>query len=372
MKIETQAVHLGHSTDPLTGAVATPIYLSTTYERDPDGQYSRGYIYTRWDNPNRAALEKSLAGLEKGEAAAAFASGLAAITALLQALGTGDHVVASEELYHGTIHIINDIFGRWGLEATFVDTTDIAAITAAIRPNTKMIYVETPSNPMLRITDINAIANLAKSVGAKSVVDNTWPTPILQRPLELGADLVIQSTTKYAGGHSDVLGGAIITKADDEFFKRVRVVQQIGGAVPSPFDCWLIARGLQTLPCRVREQSANAARIAAYLEEHPRVERVYYPGLASHPGHLIAARQMTGFGAMLSFTVRGGQQEAMGAIAKLKLITRATSLGGVESLIEHRKSIEGPDSQTPDNLLRFSVGLENVDDLIADLETALL
>lgn len=371
MRIETEAIHLGHDIDPQTGAIAPPIYLSTTFEREPDGSYPKGYIYTRWDNPNRNNLEKAVAGIEKGEAAAAFASGLAAIMAVLQTLATGDHVVASYDLYHGTTRILKEIFGPWGLQVTFVDTTDPEQVAAALRPNTKLIFLETPSNPTLKITDIRATVAIARSVGARTVFDNTWATPVLQRPLELGADLVVHSTTKYFGGHSDVLGGIVVGRHDDEFFQRLRFIQQIGGAVPSPFDCWLILRGLQTLPCRMKNHSDNGQKVAEFLASHSQVERVYYPGLASHPGHAVAAAQMNSFGGMLSFQVRGDRQAALAVTGNLKVIKRATSLGGVESLIEHRASIEGPASKTPDNLLRLSVGLENVADLIDDLDNAL-
>ncbi len=371
MRIETEAIHLGHEVDPRTGAISPPLYLTTTFERDADGEYPKGYIYTRWDNPNRRSLETAVAGLEKGEAAAAFSSGLAAIMAVLQVLSTGDHVVASQDLYHGTTRILRDIFGPWGLQVSFVDTTDAAQVAAALRPNTRLIFLETPSNPTLRITDIRATVELARAAGARTVFDNTWATPVFQRPLELGADLVVHSTTKYFGGHSDVLGGAVVGKNDDEFFQRLRLIQQIGGAVPSPFDCWLVLRGLQTLPCRMEKHAANAGAVAAFLAAHPKVERVFYPGLTDHPGHAVAAGQMSGFGGMLSFQVRGGRREALAVTAGVGIIKRATSLGGVESLIEHRASIEGPDSKTPDNLLRLSVGLENAADLIDDLAAAL-
>jgi cystathionine gamma-synthase len=267
--------------------------------------------------------------------------------------------------------MLNDIFIPWGLSVTFVDTTDIAQVKDALQPNTKIVYLETPSNPLLKISDISLVADVAHQAGAFCVCDNTWPTPVLQRPLDLGADIVVHSTTKYFGGHSDVLGGAVISKFKDAFFERLRMIQQIGGAVPSPFDSYLVLRGLQTLNCRMKNHSENAAQIAKYLAYHPKVERVFYPGLSDHPGHDIAVRQMTAFGGMLSFQVCGGKQKALDLTAKVKLIARATSLGGVESLIEHRASIEGPNTKTPDNLLRFSVGLENPDDLIDDLENAL-
>lgn len=371
MNIETRAIHVGHDVDSSTGAIAPPIYLTTTYEREADGSYPKGHVYSRLSNPNRQSLEQAIADLEGGTAAAAFSSGLAAIMSVFQALSAGDHVVVSQDLYHGTVRILKDIFGPWNLQVSFVDATVDSSVTQVLRKNTKLIFLETPSNPTLKITDIQAISAIAHSIGARCVCDNTWATPILQRPLELGADLVIHSTTKYFGGHSDVLGGAVVGKQDDDFFQRLRLIQQIGGAVPSPFDCWLVLRGLQTLPCRIRNHSENARKIAEYLAKHPKVERVYYPGLPEHPGHAIAQRQMSLFGGMLSFQVAGDQANALAVTGKFQLITRATSLGGVESLIEHRSSIEGPESTTPDNLLRFSVGLENVDDLIADLDQAL-
>lgn len=371
MKIETRAIHIGREKDLQTGAIVPPIHLTTTFERDADGDYPRGYVYTRLGNPNRESLEQCIANLENGEAASAFSSGLAAISSIFQALLPGDHVVISQDLYHGTTRMLNDIFIPWGLEVSFVDTTEITEIKDNIKVNTKLVYLETPSNPLLKISDISLVADVAHQNGAVCVCDNTWPTPILQRPLDLGADLVVHSTTKYFGGHSDVLGGAVISKVKDAYFERIRMVQQIGGAVPAAFDSYLILRGIQTLACRVKNHCQNAMEIAKYLAYHPRVERVYYPGLPDHPGHDIAARQMSAFGGMLSFQVRGGKTKAFDLTSKLKLISRATSLGGVESLIEHRASIEGPNTKTPDNLLRFSVGLENVDDLIDELDNAL-
>ena len=371
MKIETRAIHLGHEVDPLTGAIASPLYLSTTFEREPDGSYPRGHIYSRLSNPNRDALERCLAGLENGEGAIAFASGLAAIMNVFQALSPGDHVIASQDLYHGTTHILQDIFEPWGLKVSFIDVTDFSEVEKAVQENTKIIYIETPSNPLLKITDIRALADVAHKIGAICVCDNTWATPILQRPLDLGADIVVHSTTKYFGGHSDVLGGAVICKVKDAFFDRIRMLQQIGGAVPAPFDCWLVLRGIQTLNCRIKNHSESAFTIAKFLQKHPNVERVYYPGLSDHPGYDIAVKQMSQFGGMLSFQIKGSKENALAFTGRLQIIPRATSLGGVESLIEHRASIEGPNSKTPDNLLRFSIGLENVEDLIADLDAAL-
>ena len=370
-RLETRAVHLGHEVDSATGAVAPPIYLTTTYEREADGSYPKGYSYSRSDNPNRRRLETVLADLEGGAAAAAFSSGLAAIAAVFQALQAGDHVIVPRVIYHGTTKILKDIFLPWKLEISFVDTTKPAEVEAAVRDNTKIIYLETPSNPMLGITDIAAIAAIAHAHGAYCVCDNTWATPVLQRPFAFGADIVVHSTTKYFGGHSDVLGGAVVSRRADTFYERIRHIQEIGGAVPSPFDSWLILRGVQTLPWRVRTQSEHALHLAEFLQQHSRVEKVYYPGLPDSEGYAIAKRQMDKAGAMLSFQVRGDRAAALAVTGRLQIIIRATSLGGVESLIEHRRSIEGPESTTPENLLRLSVGLENVDDLIQNLSEAL-
>lgn len=369
--VETLAVHAGRRHDDPSGAVMPPIQLSTTFERGADGSYPTQYVYTRSENPNRIALEECLASLEGGEAAAAFASGMAAIAAILQALGPGDHVLLPDDLYHGTRRYVSEVLGPWGLASDFIDMSDAANVAAARRPNTRLVWVETPSNPLLKIADIAAIAEIAHAGGALVAVDNTWATPIGQQPLALGADLVMHATTKYLGGHSDILGGAVISRRKDEFFERLSTIQKIGGAVPAPFDCWLLLRSIRTLPYRVRAHTANAGAVAHFLAEHPAVEAVHYPGLPQHPNHAVAAAQMRLFGGMLSVQVRGGQAEAMAMAAKVKLFTRATSLGGVESLIEHRASIEGPHGKTPANLLRISVGLEHPDDLIADLAQAL-
>ena len=372
MRIETVAVHAGHAVDPATGAVTPPINLSTTFERAPDGSFHpAGYFYARHGNPNRAALEACVAALEGGAAAAAFASGAAATMSIFQALSAGDHVIAPVDAYHGTIILLRDILGPWGLEATFVDMGDPARVERALRPRTRLIWIETPSNPLLRVSDIAAIARIARSAGARCAVDNTWATPVLQRPFELGADLTMHATTKYLGGHSDVLGGVVVGKTGDEFFQRVKNVQIQGGAVASPFDCWLVLRGIRTLPHRMRAHCENARKVAAFLAGHSRVEAVHYPGLPQHPGHAVAAKQMRDFGGMMSFQVRGGKDEALAAAARLRVITRATSLGGPDTLIEHRASIEPPDKGTPQNLLRLSVGLEHADDLIEDLGQAL-
>ena len=375
MNFETIAAQAAHQIDAATGAVAPPIYLSTTFERDADGEYSRGFVYSRSDNPNRRALEQCLALLEGGEAGnaatAAFASGSAATAAVFQALAPGDHIIAPDDCYHGTSKMLREIFAPWGLQTSFVDMTDVDSVAQAVQPNTRLVWVETPSNPLLKITDITRMAEIAKSAGALCACDNTWASPMLQRPFELGADLVVHSTTKYLSGHEDVTGGAVVGHKDSDFFQRVRLIQNLCGAVPSPFDCWLTLRGIRTLPARMPHHSANAGRLARFLQDNPRVSAVHYPGLPDHPGHDIAAGQMSDFGGMLSFQVAGGRDAAMGVAAGVRLFVRATSLGGTQSLIEHRASIEGPDTQTPDDLLRVSAGLENADDLIADLAQAL-
>jgi cystathionine gamma-synthase len=370
MKIETLAVHAGHTIDSATGAVAAPIYLSTTFERDVDGGYPRGHMYIRNSNPNRDALERGVSALEGGEVAAAFGTGTAAAMALFQALSPGDHVLAHVDAYYGTSRLLRSLFLRWGLEADFVDMSNLDDVKKVIRSKTKLAWMETPSNPLLKIVDLAAVTKIVREAGAISVCDNTW-APILQRPFDLGADLIIHSTTKYFGGHCDVAGGIVVAKTDNEFFKRVRSIQYEGGAVPSPFDCWLILRGMRTLPWRMRAHSENAIKVASALAQHRQVERVHYPGLRSHPGHDIATKQMSMFGGMLSFEAKGGRKAAMSVGAKTKIFIRATSLGGVESLIEHRASIEGPGTTSPEGLLRLSIGLENADDLIEDLDQAL-
>ena len=371
MRIETLAVHAGHQPDPATGAVTQPIQLSTTFEREMDGGYRAGHVYTRTSNPNRAAVEQSLAALEGGAAAIAYASGSAATMAVFQTLSPGDHVVAPTDAYFGTLRQLREIYAPWGLQADVVDMTDLDAVRRALRPTTRIVWVETPSNPLVRVVDIAGLVELAHSVGARCVVDNTWATPVLQRPLNAGADLVMHSTTKYLGGHSDLLGGALVSRDDDELVTRLLTLQKLAGAVPSPFDCWLLLRGIRTLPWRMRAHCANAGVVARFLAKHPVVEAVHYPGLESHPGHEIARRQMTDFGGMLSVQLRGGRKEALELTGRLKLFTRATSLGGTESLIEHRASVEGAGTLAPENLLRLSIGLEHPDDLIEDLDEGL-
>jgi cystathionine gamma-synthase len=373
MKIETCAVHAGRHIDPATGAVTPPIHLSTTFERSAEGEYPRGYSYSREDNPNRRQLEECLAALEGGSQALCFSSGLAVVSAIVQGLEPGDHIVAPDDVYWGMRKVIGEVFGKWGLETSYVDMTNIDDFHAALKPNTRLVWVETPSNPLMKITDLTAIAALSRGAGSQivTVCDGTFATPVLQRPLECGIDMVAHSTTKYLSGHSDVVGGALITRHDNYLFERARKAQRYGGSVPSPFDCWLTRRGIDTLPLRVRAHSENAMRVAQFLCAHEAVEVVHYPGLASHPGHRIASRQMSGYGGMLSFEVRGGREAAMAVAARCELFLRATSLGGAHSLIEHRASIEGPNTRTPQSLLRCSIGLENVEDLIGDLGRAL-
>ncbi len=374
MKIETAAVHAGRRIDPATGAVALPIHLSSTFERSAEGDYPRGFSYSRENNPVRQSLERCLSALEGGEEAIAFASGLAVAAAVVQGLEPGDHIVAPDDVYWGLRKVVGEVFAHAGLETTYVDMTQPELVRAAMRPETRLVWVETPSNPLMRVTDLTAIAGIAREKGrnATTVCDGTFATPVLQRPLDCGIDMVAHSTTKYIGGHSDVVGGALIARFNNYLFERARKAQRYGGAVPSPFDCWLTLRGIETLPCRVRAHSENALALSRFLERHPKVEAVHYPGLASHAGHEVAARQMCGgFGGMLSFEVRGGREEAMRAAARCELFIRATSLGGTHSLIEHRASIEGPNTKTPQSLLRVSTGLEHIDDLIADLTQAL-
>ncbi len=371
MHIETLAVHAALRPDPMTGAITPPISLSTTFERDASGGYPRGFEYSRDSNPNRAALEDAMAVLEGGEGAAAFSSGMAAAAAVFQALAPGDRVVAPNDAYMGVGKILREVFQPWGLDIVFVDMDDLAQVRAALETPTRLIWIETPSNPLLKITDIAGIVALAKAGGAAVACDNTWCTPIFQRPLDLGVDLVVHATTKYIGGHHDVLGGMVIAKTASPLFRRIREIQIQAGAVPSPFESWLALRGLRTLPFRMRAHADHAMAVARFLDNHPSVEVVHFPGLTTHPGYEVATRQMRAFGGMLSFQVKGGRDEAMAVAARVSLFTRATSLGGVESLIEHRASVEGPLTKTPNNLIRLSVGLEHPEDLCRDLDQAL-
>ena len=374
MKIETTAVHAGRHIDPATGAVALPIHLSSTFERSPEGDYPRGFSYSRENNPVRRSLEQCLAALEGGSEAISFSSGLAVATAVVQGLEPGDHIVAPDDVYWGLRKVIGELFARAGIETTYADMTQPDAIQAAMRPATRLVWLETPSNPLMRITDLSAIAAIAHEPGSRAITvcDGTFATPVLQRPLDCGIDMVVHSTTKYISGHSDVVGGVLIARFNNYLFERARKSQRYGGAAPSPFDCWLSLRGIETLPCRVRVHSENAMALAQFLERHPKVEAVHYPGLPRAPrSRRRPAANVRRLRRMLSFQVRGGREDAMGVAARCELFIRATSLGGTHSLIEHRASIEGPDTKTPQNLLRVSVGLEHIDDLITDLTAAL-
>jgi cystathionine gamma-synthase len=373
MKIETRAIHAGRKPEAGARDVTPAIHLSTTFHKAEDGSLPGGFLYSRTDNPNRAALEEALASLEEGEAALAFSSGNAATLALLHALAPGDHIIAGEDVFYGTAILIHTL-ASWGLKHSFVNMQDLSAVERAVTPATRLIWVETPSNPLLHVTDIAAIAAIAQKANALLACDNTWATPLLQRPLQgLGADVVMHSVTKYLSGHSDVLSGALVFKYSGTLFEKVRSIQRDGGAVPSPFECWLSLRGLQTFPYRVRAQSQSAHQIAEFLDEQPKskIEAVHYPGLLSHPSHKIAAAQMSGFGGMMSIQVKGGQAEAFKLVSGLKLFSHATSLGSTHSLIEHRASVEGANTRSPANLLRLSIGLEHPDDLIDDLKNAL-
>ena len=369
-RIETRLAGLGCTPDPVTGGITPPVHFATTFERAVDGSYPKGYFYARHENPTRHLLETAIADLEGGVGAAAFASGMAAASTILQALGPGDHVVLPTDIYHGVRTVVRNVFERWGLEWTEVDPRDVSAVREALRPETKLVWAESPSNPLLNVLDLSELAHVAHSAGALLVVDNTW-SPLIQRPIEHGADLVMHSMTKYLSGHSDVLGGVVVGKEDGEFFVRIRDLQKEAGAVSDPMSCWLTVRGMRSLAVRMKGHSQNAGVVARFLEGHARVSAVYYPGLASHPGHDVARRQMSDFGGMLSFEVDGAEEDALSVVGKARVFRRATSLGGTESLIEHRASVEGPYSPTPRNLIRLSVGLEHPDDLIADLEEAL-
>ncbi|CAL9456769.1 cystathionine gamma-synthase [Streptomyces cellulosae] len=373
---ETLAIHAGNTADPLTGAVVPPIYQVSTYKQDGVGGLRGGYEYSRSANPTRTALEENLAALEGGRRGLAFASGLAAEDCLLRTLlAPGDHVVIPNDAYGGTFRLFAKVVARWGVEWSVADTSDPAAVRAAITPKTKVIWVETPSNPLLGITDIAAVAQVARDAGARLVVDNTFATPYLQQPLALGADVVVHSLTKYMGGHSDVVGGALVT-ADAELGEELAFHQNAMGAVAGPFDSWLVLRGTKTLSVRMDRHSENAARVADMLTRHPRVTSVLYPGLPDHPGHEVAAKQMRSFGGMISFRVEGGEQAAVEVCNRAQVFTLGESLGGVESLIEHpgrmtHASVAGSQLEVPADLVRLSVGIENVDDLLEDLQQAL-
>ncbi|AWW31262.1 cystathionine gamma-synthase [Echinicola strongylocentroti] len=365
MKFETLAIHGGEEITGPHKPVVQPITLSTTFEH-----HEGSLIYSRANNPNRMALEKLLAELEMGKAAAAFSSGNAAGMAVFQALPLGSHIVAPSDMYHGLKKQLVELF-KDRLEVTFTDLSDPENLEKALQPNTELLWIETPSNPMLKISDIKVLSSMAKDNDVRVVCDNTFATPVFQNPLKLGADLVMHSATKYFGGHSDVLGGALVTKEVDDFWQEVVNVQQTGGAVLSPFDCYMLIRSIKTLAYRMKGHAEHAGQIASFLDQHEKVERVFYPGLTGHPNHGVAKSQMTGFGGILSFLVKGNPDDADKLISNLKYYTNATSLGGVESLIERRAAVEGPDTKTPQNLIRVSVGLEHLDDLLEDLDQGL-
>jgi cystathionine gamma-synthase len=370
MKPETIAIHASNIIKSATGDVTPPLSLSTTFFREEDGNYPGGHIYSRISNPNRSALENTVAKLEYGEDAAAFASGNASGMSLFQALKAGSHIIAPDDMYWGFKKQLLTIFADT-LEFDFIDQTNLELVRSTIKSNTRLIWIETPSNPLLKVTDIEEIAKIAKSANVTMACDSTFASPILQNPILLGADLVMHSSTKYLGGHSDILGGILVTAKKDELWEKIKNVQQIGGSVPSPFDCYLLTRSIKTLAYRMKGHCENGRKVAQYLLNHENVEDVYYPGLPSHPQHEIAKKQMKDFGGMMSFLVKGDEKVTAKVVNKVRLFAQATSLGGVESLIEHRFSVEGPDSKTPKNLVRISVGLEHIDDIIADLEQAL-
>lgn len=372
----TRAIHAGYRPDPANGAVNVPIYASSTFAQDGVGGLRGGFEYARTGNPTRAALEASLAAVEEGAFARAFSSGMAATDCALRAmLRPGDHVVIPDDAYGGTFRLIDKVFTRWDVQYTPVRLADLDAVGAAITPRTRLIWVETPTNPLLSIADITAIAELGTDRSAKVLVDNTFASPALQQPLRLGADVVLHSTTKYIGGHSDVVGGALVTN-DEELDEEFAFLQNGAGAVPGPFDAYLTMRGLKTLVLRMQRHSENACAVAEFLADHPSVSSVLYPGLPSHPGHEIAARQMRGFGGMVSVRMRAGRRAAQDLCAKTRVFILAESLGGVESLIEHpsamtHASTAGSQLEVPDDLVRLSVGIEDIADLLGDLEQAL-
>jgi len=377
MRFATKAIHAGLEPDPATGAIMTPVYLTSTYVQAAPGQH-KGYDYSRTNHPTRAALERNLAALEEGNYGLAFASGMAAEATILQLLKSGDHLVCCQDLYGGTYRLMTQVFPRFNVETTFVDATRLEAVREAIRPSTRLVWLESPSNPMLRVCDIAGIAALAHEKGIKVVADNTFATPCLQRPLNLGGDLVVHSTTKYLGGHSDVIGGAIIVN-DAALHDELRFLQNAVGAVPGPLDCFLVLRGIKTLAVRMRQHCENALRLAEFLSGHPEVIRVFYPGLPASADHALARQQMSAFGGMVSAELRGGEERSIRFASRTKIFALAESLGGVESLVGHpltmtHAAIPAEQRQKaglPAALIRFSVGLEDIADLIEDVEQAM-
>jgi len=374
MRFATKAIHYGQEPEKNTGAVTVPIFQTSTYAQDDIGK-TKGYEYSRTGNPTRTALETVIASLEGGSHGFAFSSGMSATDSVVRLLSHGDHVVVSDDVYGGTYRLFTKVMERFGLEFSFVDTSDIKVLERAIRPSTKMLWIESPSNPLLKLTDIRSASKIARSKGILTIVDNTFMSPYFQRPLELGCDIVVHSTTKYLGGHSDVVGGAVVSK-DPEISERLKFIQNSAGAIPGPFDCWLVLRGIKTLALRMERHNANAQAVAEFLENHSKVEKVIYPGLKSHPQHALAKRQMTGFGGMVSFWPKGGMASSRVILRSTRLFVLAESLGGVESLIScpsamtHASVPAEARKKTGirDDLIRLSVGIEDADDLIEDLD----
>ena len=370
--IETIAVHGADNHSDLGSDVIQPIHLSTTFERRADGTLN-DHVYSRISNPNRLTVENKIAALEEATTAIAFSSGLAAVNALFEnILEPGSHMIIPDDCYHGTRYLMQKFFTRWQVSFSETDMTVVENIEKLIKPNTKLIWIETPSNPQLKIADIRAIAALAATHGISTACDNTFATSILQKPLQMGVDYVMHSSTKFFSGHSDILGGVVCTNHVNDIAGNIREYQATAGAVPSPFDCWLLNRSLATFPMRLKAQCASAVTIANFLESHANIEKVFYPGLTTHPNHAVAKQQMTnGFGSIISILVKGGKQETLHVAGKLNIFKHATSLGGVESLVEHRRTAEGQHPVSPENLLRISIGIENVEDLIEDFKLAL-
>ncbi len=373
-RFETRAIHAGQPPEPETGAVIVPIYQTVTYRQERVGDY-KGYDYSRTGNPTRTALETCMASLEEGKYGLAFASGMAATDAVVRLLKPRDHVLVGDDVYGGTYRLFKRVWQDFGLQFSFVDMADLAAVEAAFKPGTRLVWLESPTNPLLRLADIQAVAAIAHAQGALLAVDNTFATPYAQRPLALGADIVVHSTTKYLSGHSDVIGGIVVVQ-DDELYRQLAFLQNAAGAVPGPFDCWLTLRGIKTLPIRMVAHSTNALAVARFLENHPAVARVMYPGLPVHPQYALARRQMTHFGGMVSFELSGSESDARRLVESTRIFTLAESLGGVESLIElpaamtHLSVQDSPLAVSP-QLVRLSVGIEHKEDLLADLEQAL-
>jgi cystathionine gamma-lyase len=377
MKFATKVIHAGQEPDPTTGAIMTPIYQTSTYAQAGLGEH-KGYEYARTGNPTRSALEVCIAALEDGRYGLAFASGMAAENAVLSLLNAGDHIVSCDDTYGGTYRIFERVMRRYNVEASYVPAGDIEAYERAIRPNTRMVWLESPTNPLLRLVDIEAVAKIAHRRGLLVVVDNTFASPYFQQPLKLGADIVVHSTTKYLNGHSDVIGGALVT-SKEEVYESIKFYQNAAGGVPGPFDAWLTLRGIKTLAVRMRQHESNALAVANFLREHPRVEKVYYPGLPGHPDYALARRQMSGFGGMVSFQFKGSFDDVKRLVRRFRVFTLAESLGGIESLVCHPASMTHgsipkdirESRGLTDTLLRLSVGIEDIDDLLDDLKQVL-